>query len=768
MISVWEWSGFVIFVFGSIVSLSGLLYGSDVFSQNPAILWGPFMIFSGLFLSLVGWTGRRWEKEGKDEKKKRDEGKGGGINLVFLYLIIFLLSTSSAWSRELPWEFFHPNPSLRGTGGLFRVVSPRTLDFGILSIGAYAGFFDTPDSSVQIISRDHFILKEKRENVYYDLANSRGFFSYIFAGIGGPKFDVGGIISSDIFISWENSSWLVRYRWRGADMSEDNVHALGDISIIPKFSYMLASREATLSLWGRFSLHSKYRKPQVASLSVAPGISALYDFDERGFFKREVWKDIDLLNPKIYMSLSFTFDNSNKVFDIPDLTIPSFIKTAMLIEPYNHLDFGLGFEFGDSKRGITKYISAFAEWSFMYYIPTPLNASFSDMPQFISLGLRFKLIPLISSGLGIPKEIQEATFFIAGDFNPVPPVVVSFETGPDVMLKSSPTWKVFFGFNIFWDPFKKTFITGEGGRVKFIVKDAETQVPLGDVIVSYPGFDLSNQSTDPSSGEVISYEITPGEWEVLFRKDGYEPEGLKVYFEKDKFKEVEVLMRKRKAFSSVVGSIRSSADGKPLLAIISVPGTNLPPVFSDPTAGNYEIILSPGKYKLNIASEGYNPAEFNVELAAGEKKRIDVVLEPIKKVLERTGEVRLKEPEKKITIEKETMRILLPEKIFFELEGDKILPGSLDLLRTLADFINRELPGRKIRIEVHVDPMREPDFDRELTEKRAQRIVEALSGFGVPKENLIPVGKGSDFPIASNETPEGRAINRRVDFFIEE
>jgi OOP family OmpA-OmpF porin len=70
-------------------------------------------------------------------------------------------------------------------------------------------------------------------------------------------------------------------------------------------------------------------------------------------------------------------------------------------------------------------------------------------------------------------------------------------------------------------------------------------------------------------------------------------------------------------------------------------------------------------------------------------------------------------------------------------------------------------------IEVHTDPIKDPNFDRELTQKRAEKIAEILSGFGVPRQNLIPIGKGSDFPITTNETPEGRSINRRVDFIFE-
>ena len=91
----------------------------------------------------------------------------------------------------------------------------------------------------------------------------------------------------------------------------------------------------------------------------------------------------------------------------------------------------------------------------------------------------------------------------------------------------------------------------------------------------------------------------------------------------------------------------------------------------------------------------------------------------------------------------------------------------MDTLRELSEFILEEIKDKKIRIEVHTDPVKDEKFDRELTQKRAEKIAEILSRFGVPRQNLVPIGKGSDFPIATNETPEDRLINRRVDFFIE-
>ncbi|WP_198305671.1 OmpA family protein [Arcobacter vandammei] len=68
----------------------------------------------------------------------------------------------------------------------------------------------------------------------------------------------------------------------------------------------------------------------------------------------------------------------------------------------------------------------------------------------------------------------------------------------------------------------------------------------------------------------------------------------------------------------------------------------------------------------------------------------------------------------------------------------------------------------KADIEGHTDSVGSVAYNQKLSERRAASVVKALNGLGVEKDRLKAVGYGKSKPVASNETAEGRAENRRV------
>lgn len=71
--------------------------------------------------------------------------------------------------------------------------------------------------------------------------------------------------------------------------------------------------------------------------------------------------------------------------------------------------------------------------------------------------------------------------------------------------------------------------------------------------------------------------------------------------------------------------------------------------------------------------------------------------------------------------------------------------------------------GMYIRVEGNTDNVGDRDANQALSERRAQAIVEYLVSRGVDRERLVARGNGAVQPVASNKTPEGRALNRRTD-----
>ena len=72
-------------------------------------------------------------------------------------------------------------------------------------------------------------------------------------------------------------------------------------------------------------------------------------------------------------------------------------------------------------------------------------------------------------------------------------------------------------------------------------------------------------------------------------------------------------------------------------------------------------------------------------------------------------------------------------------------------------------PSLKIRIEGNTDNIGTAKYNMGLSNRRAKSVLEYLVKAGINKNRLSTVGYGFSRPIATNITPEGRALNRRVE-----
>jgi OOP family OmpA-OmpF porin len=103
--------------------------------------------------------------------------------------------------------------------------------------------------------------------------------------------------------------------------------------------------------------------------------------------------------------------------------------------------------------------------------------------------------------------------------------------------------------------------------------------------------------------------------------------------------------------------------------------------------------------------------------------------------------------------------------IRFESGRATIDPDSAGLLDRLIETALR-CPSADIEIAGHTDADGEEGFNKTLSEKRAQAVTDYLVKAGLPANRFTPIGYGSTQPVASNDTDEGKAQNRRIDFVV--
>jgi outer membrane protein OmpA-like peptidoglycan-associated protein len=80
---------------------------------------------------------------------------------------------------------------------------------------------------------------------------------------------------------------------------------------------------------------------------------------------------------------------------------------------------------------------------------------------------------------------------------------------------------------------------------------------------------------------------------------------------------------------------------------------------------------------------------------------------------------------------------------------------------TLAEF-----DKTVIEVAGHTDSVGSAEYNQQLSKRRANSVAAYLGSRGVSKARVVTVGAGEDHPVASNETDEGRAQNRRVEITI--
>jgi outer membrane protein OmpA-like peptidoglycan-associated protein len=161
------------------------------------------------------------------------------------------------------------------------------------------------------------------------------------------------------------------------------------------------------------------------------------------------------------------------------------------------------------------------------------------------------------------------------------------------------------------------------------------------------------------------------------------------------------------------------------------------------------------------------------ERAAAERAKVEAEWAQAEAEQARAEAAALAESERKLREElaelqaRETERgiILTLGDVLFDVDKATLKAGAMQSLYRLVTFLG-EYPDRQVLVEGHTDSTGTEQYNLDLSQRRAEAVVEFLVENGIARDRALPRGYGKAYPVAENETAAGRQRNRRVEIVI--
>lgn len=103
--------------------------------------------------------------------------------------------------------------------------------------------------------------------------------------------------------------------------------------------------------------------------------------------------------------------------------------------------------------------------------------------------------------------------------------------------------------------------------------------------------------------------------------------------------------------------------------------------------------------------------------------------------------------------------------VLFEVDKANLKPGAIRNLDALVEFL-QAYPDRGIRVEGHTDSTGSATYNLDLSRRRAETVRDLLAERGIAPGRITVEGLGQDYPVATNDTGDGRQQNRRVEIVL--
>ncbi|UCF70104.1 MAG: OmpA family protein [candidate division WOR-3 bacterium] len=247
--------------------------------------------------------------------------------------------------------------------------------------------------------------------------------------------------------------------------------------------------------------------------------------------------------------------------------------------------------------------------------------------------------------------------------------------------------------------------------------------------------------TNPGAGIFSFSPLDVGTYEVYAYASGYQTVWRKIKVRSGKTAYHEFDMQPEPVPpGNVHGKVVEAETDRPLIVDITVLETEYK-TKSD-SLGVFDVRdLPPGIYKIQAEAIGFETGVYPISIIPGSKNVL---------------EIRMLKP----------YDVIVLYGINFEYNKAVILPESYPVIDEAAAIVMNH-PNIRVEIQGHTDAIGAPEYNLGLSYMRANAVRDYLvEVHEISSERLVPVGYGEDRPVASNTTEEGRAKNRRVEFFI--
>jgi len=283
------------------------------------------------------------------------------------------------------------------------------------------------------------------------------------------------------------------------------------------------------------------------------------------------------------------------------------------------------------------------------------------------------------------------------------------------------------------------------GTLAGTVTDSRTGKPLAAKIAfAEPQF--TGVSSDPNTGAFRKDNIPVGTYTITASADGYFPSTATIRIEESRIATQNFALSPLAVKSVVTGTVTDRGTNAALKAKVTfkdaTTGSLFTEVENDLVTGVYVAEVPAGTYALTATAEGYIQQSTALVVQEGKPATHNFALVKVGTAVILKG-------------------------IYFDFGKATIkFPESQEALQAAYNIL-KENPTIKVEIQGHTDNVGSDEYNQKLSEQRAWAVVNYLvQQMGVESSRLIAKGYGETQPKASNDTPEGKALNRRVEFVV--